>query len=355
MGNLRTAVRELGEWLAVGEKGEEGWDAERDSRAAKVAAWGGALRKARETAMAEFFEKAYKGTAGDRGGARAVGEGIVNSIAIIGRRGGKEADAGIRHVRGPEGEVQSGPEIAEPAAQFYEGVFAVADGEPKYDNTAAAAATEWLAWYMRRGWRAEVERTASRGRGAMTADDWAGWGEEVDDGVRIPTEEEREDYGNCASTPREVRHAINGFKTGTGSAPDSDLDTEMVVNGPPELDEALAHIVNMCLDGGIVAGSFVVGAFRALYKKGDIFDLLNYRLIVLLCVIGKVLDAVLLGRNRRVSRATPWQGVESGVMDGRMHTHLILDLFVLYPELEFSALDIRRCFLELHRKIYKIK
>ena len=37
MGNLRTAVRELGEWLAVGEKGEEGWDAERDSRAATVA------------------------------------------------------------------------------------------------------------------------------------------------------------------------------------------------------------------------------------------------------------------------------------------------------------------------------
>ena len=134
----------------------------------------------------------------------------------------------------------------------------------------------------------------------MTADDWAQWCEEVDDGARIPTEEEREDYGNCASTPREVRHAITGFKTGTGSAPDSDLDTEMVVHGPPELDEALAHIVNMCLDGGIVAGSFVVGAFRALYKKGGIFDLLNYRLIVLLCVIGKVLGAVLLGRARRV-------------------------------------------------------
>ena len=37
MGNRRAGGGERGGWLGVGEKGEEGWDAERDSRAATVA------------------------------------------------------------------------------------------------------------------------------------------------------------------------------------------------------------------------------------------------------------------------------------------------------------------------------
>ncbi|KAE9418427.1 hypothetical protein Angca_009623, partial [Angiostrongylus cantonensis] len=107
--------------------------------------------------------------------------------------------------------------------------------------------------------------------------------------------------------PSEIRHATSSVKNRTAPGPDR-VRSEHLKNHPPVLVSTLARLFTRYLSECKVPTQWKSSKTVLFFKKGDLYDIGNYRPICLLSVVYKGFTRVILNRiNRTLDEGRPCQ------------------------------------------------
>ncbi|KAE9412765.1 hypothetical protein Angca_005472, partial [Angiostrongylus cantonensis] len=98
--------------------------------------------------------------------------------------------------------------------------------------------------------------------------------------------------------PSEIRHAISSVKNRTAPGPER-IRSEHLKNPPTVLVSTLARLFSRRLSECKIPTQWKTSKIVLLFKKGDLHDIGNYRLICLLSVVYKLFTRVILNRMDR--------------------------------------------------------
>ena len=83
---------------------------------------------------------------------------------------------------------------------------------------------------------------------------------------------------------------------GKPTAGDDDISENLVTQCVQLIKGPLAHIYNLSLNSGVFPGIWKTAKVKPLYKKGDKYDIKNYRPISIIPVFAKLLERLMYDR-----------------------------------------------------------
>ena len=160
---------------------------------------------------------------------------------------------------------------------------------------------------------------------------------------------EQDGYVVPAVLSSEVRHAISSVKNRTAPGPDR-IRPEHLKNLPPVLVKTLARLFTRYLSECKVPTSWKTSKTVLLYKKGDLYDIGNYRPICLLSVVYKLFTRVILNRiGRTLDEGQPCE--QAGFRRGFStidHIHTVTKLIEVSREYKMplclTFIDLKKAF-----------
>ena len=103
------------------------------------------------------------------------------------------------------------------------------------------------------------------------------------------------DIETAPPTDQEIRKAIESLRSGKAAGPDG-IPPEFYRAAKEELIPVIREILEMVWERKRAPKSWQSGDLRPVFKKGDGRCCANYRGIMLLCIIGKILSLIILRR-----------------------------------------------------------
>ena len=91
----------------------------------------------------------------------------------------------------------------------------------------------------------------------------------------------------------EIEHAISGLKVNKGI---NTISTNILNEIKTEISEMLAYIFNMCIEQGYFPTELKVGCITPIFKKGNKFDITNYRPVCSLSQFSKIFEKIVYTR-----------------------------------------------------------
>ncbi|KAE9413998.1 hypothetical protein Angca_006151, partial [Angiostrongylus cantonensis] len=113
--------------------------------------------------------------------------------------------------------------------------------------------------------------------------------------VHLPLHEIKDGYVLPPVLPSEIRHAISSVKNRTAPGPDR-IRSKHLLNLPPVLVNTLPRLFTGYLSECKVPTQWKTSKTVLLFKKGDLHDIGNYRLICLFSVVYKLFTRLILNR-----------------------------------------------------------